>query len=329
MYHENFHATDISSVKFLITGGAGFIGSNIVEYLVHHNAGQIRILDNLSEGKIENIEPFLKLNNVEFIEGDIDDLTTCETACEDIDFISHQAALGSVPRSIATPTITNNANVTGFLNMLTAAKDASVKRFVYASSSSVYGDHPDLPKLEANIGNQLSPYAVSKYINELYSSVFANCYDFETVGLRYFNVFGPRQKPDGPYAAVIPLFMDALVNNESPMINGDGEQSRDFTFVVNAVEANIRAMFSSAKEATGKVYNVAFGQRRTVNQLLSTLKDLSGSKIQAVYRDPRPGDVRHSLADISLANKLLGYDPQYDIDRGLDITFEWFKKRFG
>lgn len=329
MYHENFHATDISSVKFLITGGAGFIGSNIVEYLVHHNAGQIRILDNLSEGKIENIEPFLKLKNVEFIEGDIDDLTTCKTACEDIDFISHQAALGSVPRSIATPTVTNNANVTGFLNMLTAAKDASVKRFVYASSSSVYGDHPDLPKLEANIGNQLSPYAVSKYINELYSGVFANCYDFETVGLRYFNVFGPRQKPDGPYAAVIPLFMDALIKNESPMINGDGEQSRDFTFVVNAVEANIRAMFSSAKEATGKVYNVAFGQRRTVNQLLSTLKDLSGSEIQAVYRDPRPGDVRHSLADISLAKELLGYDPQYDIDRGLDITFEWFKMRFG
>ena len=329
MYHENFHATDISSVKFLITGGAGFIGSNIVEYLVHHNAGQIRILDNLSEGKIENIEPFLKLKNVEFIEGDIDDLTTCKTACEDIDFISHQAALGSVPRSIATPTVTNNANVTGFLNMVTAAKDARVKRFIYASSSSVYGDHPDLPKLEANIGNQLSPYAVSKYINELYSSVFANCYDFETVGLRYFNVFGPRQKPDGPYAAVIPLFMDALVNNESPMINGDGEQSRDFTFVVNAVEANIRAMFSSAKEATGKVYNVAFGQRRTVNQLLSTLKDLSGSEIQAVYRDPRPGDVRHSLADISLAKELLGYDPQYDIDRGLDITFEWFKMRFG
>ena len=328
MYHENFHATDISSVKFLITGGAGFIGSNIVEYLVHHNAGQIRILDNLSEGKIENIEPFLKLDNVEFIEGDIDDLTTCKRACEDIDFISHQAALGSVPRSIATPTVTNNANVTGFLNMVTAAKDARVKRFIYASSSSVYGDHPDLPKLEANIGNQLSPYAVSKYINELYSSVFANCYDFETVGLRYFNVFGPRQKPDGPYAAVIPLFMDALINNESPMINGDGEQSRDFTFVVNAVEANIRAMFS-IKEATGKVYNVAFGQRRTINQLFSTLKNLSGSEIEAVYRDPRPGDVRHSLADISLANKLLGYDPQYDIDRGLDITFEWFQKRFG
>ena len=329
MYHENFHATDISSVKFLITGGAGFIGSNIVEYLVHHNAGQIRILDNLSEGKIENIEPFLKLKNVEFIEGDIDDLTTCKTACEDIDFISHQAALGSVPRSIATPTVTNNANVTGFLNMVTAAKDARVKRFIYASSSSVYGDHPDLPKLEANIGNQLSPYAVSKYVNELYSSVFTSCYGFETVGLRYFNVFGPKQKPDGPYAAVIPLFMNALIKNEPPIINGDGEQSRDFTFVVNAVEANIRAMFSDVNGAAGRVYNVAFGQRRTINQLLSTLKNLSSSKIDAVYRDPRPGDVLHSLADISLAEKFLGYNPLYDIDRGLDITFRWFKQRFG
>ena len=329
MYQANFHGTDISSTKFLITGGAGFIGSNIVEYLVLHKAGFVRILDNLSEGKIENIEPFLKLDNVEFIEGNIDDSSTCELACQGIDFVSHQAALGSVPRSISTPTITNNANVTGFLNMLTAAKDAGIKRFVYASSSSVYGDHPDLPKLEANIGNQLSPYAVSKYVNELYSSVFGNCYDFETVGLRYFNVFGPRQKPDGPYAAVIPLFMDALIKNESPMINGAGEQSRDFTVVVNAVEANIRAMFSSINGATGRVYNVAFGQRRTINQLLSTLKDLSDSDIEAVYRDPRSGDVRHSLADISLAKEFLSYDPQYDIDRGLDITFKWFKKQFG
>jgi len=292
MYQTNFHGADISSAKFLITGGAGFIGSNIVEYLVHHGAGHIRILDNLSEGKLEK-------------------------------------ALGSVPRSIATPTITNNANITGFLNMLCAAKDAGAKRFVYASSSSVYGDHPDLPKLENNIGNQLSPYAVSKYVNELYSGVFANCYSFETVGLRYFNVFGPRQKPDGPYAAVIPLFMDALLKNESPQINGDGEQSRDFTFVVNAVEANIRGLFSDTSGATGKVYNIAFGQRRTVNQLFSTLKHLSNSQIDAIHRDPRPGDVRHSLADISLANKFLGYQPQYDIDRGLDITFKWFKKRFG
>ena len=329
MYQANFHGTDISSAKFLITGGAGFIGSNIVEYLVQHGAGYIRILDNLSEGKLENIEPFLARDNVEFIEGDIQDLATCESACQGIEYVSHQAALGSVPRSIATPTVTNNANVTGFLNMLTAAKNAHAKRFVYASSSSVYGDHPDLPKLENNIGKQLSPYAVSKYVNELYSNVFANCYGFETVGLRYFNVFGPRQKPDGPYAAVIPLFMDALIKNEPPQINGDGEQSRDFTFVVNAVEANIRGLFSKTSGATGKVYNIAFGQRRTVNQLFSTLKQLSHSQIDAIHRDPRPGDVRHSLADISLANKYLGYDPQFDIDRGLDITFDWFKNRFG
>ena len=329
MYQANFHGVDISSAKFLITGGAGFIGSNIIEYLVHHGAGHVRILDNLSEGKLENIEPFLSLDHVEFIEGDISDLDTCKSACQGIDYVSHQAALGSVPRSIAVPTVTNNSNVTGFLNMLTAAKDAGVKRFVYASSSSVYGDHPDLPKLEDIIGSQLSPYAVSKYVNELYSSVFAKCYGFETVGLRYFNVFGPRQKPDGPYAAVIPLFMDALIKNEAPLINGDGEQSRDFTFVVNAVEANIRGLFSDISGATGKVYNIAFGQRRTINQLFSTLKNLSDSQIEAVHRDPRPGDVRHSLADISSANKFLGYDPQYDIDRGLDLTFDWFKNRFG
>lgn len=328
IYETNFHCTDITSTRFLITGGAGFIGSNIVEYLVHHGAGHVRILDNLSEGKLENIKPFLKLDNVEFLEADIEDLSVCNSACKDVHYVSHQAALGSVPRSIATPTITNNANVTGFLNMLTAAKEAGAKRFVYASSSSVYGDHADLPKLEQNIGNQLSPYAVSKYVNELYSSVFGSCYGFETIGLRYFNVFGPRQKPDGPYAAVIPLFMDALLKNEPPMINGDGEQSRDFTFVVNAVEANIRAMFSTNPDAVGKVYNVAFGQRRTINQLFDTLKKLSNSEVAAIHRDPRPGDVRHSLADISLANSLIGYEPKWDIDRGLAITFEWFRQRF-
>lgn len=328
LYDRNFHQTDISKSTFLVTGGAGFIGSNIVEYLIHHGAGSIRILDNLSEGKRENIEPFISLDNVEFIEGDISDEQTCRKACEGVNYITHQAALGSVPRSIATPIITNNANVTGFLNMITAAKDAGVKRFVYASSSSVYGDHPTLPKVEANIGNPLSPYAVSKYVNELYSEVFHRCYDFETVGLRYFNVFGPRQKPDGPYAAVIPLFMDALLKDEAPKINGDGEQSRDFTFVVNAVEANIRGMFSNVEGATGKVYNIAFGERRTVNQLFSILKELSDSEIEAIYRDPRPGDVRHSLADISQASELLGYKPKYDIDEGLRITFEWFKQKF-
>lgn len=329
LYEKDFHQTDISDTSFLVTGGAGFIGSNIVEYLIHHGAGKIRILDNLSEGKLENVESFLSLENVEFIEGDISCEQTCKEACEGIDYVDHQAALGSVPRSIATPTITNNANVTGFLNMITAAKDAGVKRFVYASSSSVYGDHPTLPKVEAKIGNPLSPYAVSKYVNELYAKVFAVNYGFETVGLRYFNVFGPRQKPDGPYAAVIPLFMDALLKGEPPKINGDGEQSRDFTFVVNAVEANIRGMFSKAEGATGEVYNIAFGERRTVNQLFDILKELSGSDIEAIYRDPRLGDVRHSLADISHANKLLGYQPQYDIDRGLAVTFDWFKTRFG
>lgn len=328
LYDRNFHQTDISGSTFLVTGGAGFIGSNIVEYLVHHDAGRIRILDNLSEGKKENIEPFLSLDHVEFIEGDISNEETCRQACDGVNYVTHQAALGSVPRSIKTPIVTNNANVTGYLNMTTAAKNAGVKRFVYASSSSVYGDHPTLPKVEANIGNPLSPYAVSKYVNELYSEVFHRCYDFETIGLRYFNVFGPRQKPDGPYAAVIPLFMDALLKNDAPMINGDGEQSRDFTFVVNAVEANIRGMFTEVEGATGKVYNIAFGERRTVNQLFSILKELSDSEIEAIYRDPRPGDVRHSLADISQASELLGYKPKYDIDEGLKITFEWFKQKF-
>ncbi len=328
LYENNFHQTDISEVAFLVTGGAGFIGSNIVEYLVHHGAGKIRILDNLSEGKIENIEPFLNLSQVEFVEGDISDENTCREVCKGIDYISHQAALGSVPRSIATPLITNNANVTGFLNMLTAAKDEGIKRFVYASSSSVFGDHPTLPKVESEIGSPLSPYAVSKYVNELYAQVFAVNYGFETIGFRYFNVFGPRQKPDGPYAAVIPLFMDAILKGESPKINGDGEQSRDFTFVVNAVEANIRGLFSQIDGATGKVYNIAFGQRRTVNQLFQVLKDLSGSDIEAIFREPRPGDVRHSLADISQASEFLGYKPLYDIDSGLKITFEWFKNAF-
>lgn len=329
MYESNFHQTDISQSSFLITGGAGFIGSNIVEYLVHHGAGKIRILDNLSEGKEENIRPYLSLDNVEFIKGDITDEATCQKACEGMNYVNHQAALGSVPRSIKTPTVTNSANVTGFLNMINAAKDAQANRFVYASSSSVYGDHPQLPKVETEIGNQLSPYAVTKYTNELYAGVFGLNYGFETVGLRYFNVFGPRQKPDGPYAAVIPLFMDALLKNESPKINGDGEQSRDFTFVLNAVEANIRAMFTATPEATGKVYNIAFGERTTINQLFADLKSLTNSAIEATHQDPRPGDVRHSLADISQAKQYLGYSPATDIKTGLELTLNWFRDRFG
>ena len=329
IYQKPFHNKDLSDLSFLITGGAGFIGSNIAEYLFTHGVGRVRVLDNLSEGKRENIEPFMKLENFEFMEMDITDVASCQQACDGMDYVCHQAALGSVPRSIETPLVTNEANATGFLNMLTAAKDSGVKRFVYASSSSVYGDSVNLPKVEQEIGNPLSPYAVTKYMNEVYSGVFALNYGIEVIGLRYFNVFGPRQKPDGPYAAVIPLFMDALMKGESPYINGDGTNSRDFTFVANAVEANIKAMLTDIEGASGKAYNIAYGQRTTISELFDALKKITNSSIEAIHRDPRPGDIPHSLADISQAKKYLGYDPQYSIEEGLEITFEWFKERFG
>ncbi|MFT4544430.1 MAG: UDP-N-acetylglucosamine 4-epimerase [Bacteroidia bacterium] len=328
MYQSTFHSNDISKSTFLITGGAGFVGSNIARYLMKYGAGKVKVLDNLSEGKIENIQPFLDEPNFEFIQGDITNSETCRKACEGVDYITHQAALGSVPRSLATPLLTNDANVTGFLNMLTAAKDAEVKRFVYASSSSVYGDSQKLPKVEEHIGDPLSPYAASKFVNEVYAGVYALNYGIEVVGLRYFNIFGPNQKPDGPYAAVIPLFMDALLKGESPFINGDGEQSRDFTFVENAVQANIRGMFSQVEGAAGKVYNIAFGERTTVNELYFNLKDLVDSDVNPTYREPRQGDVKDSLADISKAKAFLGYNPQVDIRTGLGVTLEWFRKNF-
>lgn len=329
MYSTPFHTNDISNSSFLITGGAGFVGSNIATYLMLHGAGKVRVLDNLSEGKIENIQPFLDKPNFEFINGDISNSETCRKACEGIDYITHQAALGSVPRSLETPLLTNEANVTGFLNMLTAAKDAKVKRFVYASSSSVYGDSLKLPKVEEHIGDPLSPYAASKFVNEVYAGVYALNYGIEVVGLRYFNIFGPNQKPDGPYAAVIPLFMDALLKGKSPFINGDGEQSRDFTFVENAVQANIRSMFSQVPGATGRVYNIAFGERTTINQLYFDLKDLVGSDIDPTYREPRKGDVQDSLADISKAKAYLGYNPQVSIKDGLEATLKWFAANYG
>ena len=328
-YNNPFHGDALNNRTFLITGGAGFIGSGICEYLLEHGAAMVRVLDNLSEGRQQNIQPWIDRPNFEFIEGDITDPKTCAAAVRGIDLVSHQAALGSVPRSIANPQATHDANVTGFLNMLTASRDAGVRRFVYASSSSVYGDHPGLPKREAEIGQPLSPYAASKRMNEIYADVFRRVYNFPSIGLRYFNVFGPRQKPDGPYAAVIPLFMDALLKGDPAHINGDGEQSRDFTFLANAVEANIRAMVGAGEEACGRVYNVAFGQRRTINQLYAVLQKLVGSEAAAVHRDPRPGDVRDSLADISLANEHLGYQPQYDIDEGLSLTLQWFRGAFG
>ena len=329
MYSTPFHSIDISRSTFLITGGAGFVGSNIVRYLMEYGAGKVRVLDNLSEGKIENIEQYLNEPNFEFINGDIADSETCRKACEGVDYITHQAALGSVPRSLETPLLTNEANVTGFLNMLTAAKDAKVKRFVYASSSSVYGDSLKLPKVEEHIGDPLSPYAASKFVNEVYAGVYALNYGIEVVGLRYFNIFGPNQKPDGPYAAVIPLFMDALLKGKSPFINGDGEQSRDFTFVENAVQANIRAMFSQKPGATGRVYNIAYGQRTTINELYFNLKELVSSGVDPTYRAPRQGDVQDSLADISKAKAYLGYDPKVDIRTGLEVTLKWFAQHYG
>jgi UDP-N-acetylglucosamine/UDP-N-acetylgalactosamine 4-epimerase len=330
MYEKHFHKSDISNTSFLVTGGAGFIGSNIVEYLIKYNAGKVRALDNFSTGFKSNLAPYLENENFELIEGDITDIYTCNNACKGIDYVLHQAALGSVPRSIKDPIATNNANVIGFLNMLNAAKEYKIKRFVYASSSSVYGDSPQLPKFEDNIGNPLSPYAVSKRVNELYAEVFALNYNLPVIGLRYFNIFGPRQSPTGPYAAAIPLFIFATLNNESPCINGDGEQSRDFTFVENAVEANIKALFANLDEnkSTG-IFNIAVGQQTTINDLFDIILKSSGKQnIKPTYREKREGDVLHSLADISKAKKILDYCPVIDINEGLKITLNWFKNNY-
>ena len=319
-----FHTVDLSKYSFLVTGGSGFIGSNIVEYLIKHNAGKVRVIDNLSTSKIDNLKPFLSLPNFELIEKNINDFDNCEKACSGIDYVLHQAALGSVPRSIQFPLATHANNATGFLNMINAARLAGVKRFVYASSSSVYGDSQALPKREDEIGKPLSPYAVSKLTNELYARVFANVYNMPIIGLRYFNVFGPNQSPDGMYAAVIPLFIHALMKNEAPLIDGDGEQSRDFTFVENAVQANIKALFTENKEALNNIYNVAVGERVSINQLFDIIAELTSSKIRPSYREPRAGDIRNSLADISKAKTLLGYDPQVFVKEGLTRTLKWF-----
>ena len=326
MYSEAFHKGDLGEYSFLVTGGAGFIGSNLVEYLLTHGAKKVRVLDNLSNGYYANIQEFEDLPNFEFIEGDIRDLATCQKAMQGIDYVSHQAALGSVPRSIDDPVTSNEVNVSGFLNMLVAQKESSsVKRLVYAASSSTYGDSKALPKVEATIGKPLSPYAVTKYVNELYADVFAKTYGTQLIGLRYFNVFGPKQSPNGAYAAVIPLFMQALKEEKAPTINGDGEQTRDFTFVANAVQANIKAMFAP-DEAANEVYNVAVGERISLNKLWESLKDTSGKKVEAQYGAPRKGDVRDSLADITKAKTQMGYSPKVRVDQGLAITWEKFIK---
>ncbi len=324
MYETAYHSANLNNHSFLITGGAGFIGSNLVEYLLKYNAGKVRVLDNLSTGFYKNLKEFETNPSFEFINGDIRDQATCMKACEGIDYVSHQAALGSVPRSIHDPIATNSVNIDGFLNILVAVKENGIKRMVYGASSSTYGDSATLPKCEDKIGRPLSPYAVTKYVNELYADVFAKTYGVESIGLRYFNVFGPKQDPNGAYAAVIPLFMKALVTNTQPVINGDGTHTRDFTFVENVVQANIKALFMEKKSAH-HVFNVAFGEQVSLNGLWELLKTESGTDPGIQYGSVRPGDIKDSLADISLAKKEMGYQPLFNVAEGLSVTFEWFK----
>jgi UDP-N-acetylglucosamine 4-epimerase len=322
---NKFHNQDLSKLSFLVSGGAGFIGSHIAEYLLKNDAGKVRVIDNFANGFESNLDVLRAYNGFEFMEGDIRNLETCRKACEGIDYVSHQAALGSVPRSIKDPSNTNDVNVGGFVNILKAAVENKVKQFVYASSSSVYGDEPTLPKKEARIGNCLSPYAVSKRADELYADVFSKAYHIPVLGFRYFNIFGPRQDPDGPYAAVIPLFVKAIMNHTSAFINGDGEQTRDFTFVENAVQINVRGMLSTNEEAKNKVYNVAVGENYSVNFLYNSIKEYLHSDVEPVHREPRERDNRTSLADISLAKNLLNYQPTTKFETGLIKTIEYFK----
>ena len=325
-----------SPKKWLVTGVAGFIGSNLLEALLKLDQTVVGI-DNFSTGYRENLEQVRmiygsnrKWARFTFLEGDIRDLQFCRRACAGVDFVLHQAALGSVPRSIEDPISSHESNLTGFVNMIVASKETGVKRFVYASSSSVYGDDPELPKVEDKIGNALSPYAVTKLANELYAAVFARNFNLESIGLRYFNVFGPRQDPNGAYAAVIPKWFKALVEGETVFINGDGETSRDFCFIENCVQANILSACTANPEAVNQVYNVACGKRTSLNELFKIIKELvksarpAASDVNPFYRDFRPGDVRHSLADISKAARLLGYSPEVSVEAGLQKSAEWY-----
>ena len=324
---------------WMITGVAGFIGSNLLETLLKLDQKVIG-LDNFSTGFQHNLDEVQGLVTSEqwqrfrFVKGDIRNLADCKEACNGADFILHQAALGSVPRSIEDPITTNENNISGFLNMLVAARDAKVSRMVYAASSSTYGDHPDLPKEEDKIGNPLSPYAVTKLVNELYAQVFARTYEFKTIGLRYFNIFGQRQDPDGAYAAVIPKWFAGLLQQETVYINGDGETSRDFCFIDNCVQANLMAATADNPQAANQVYNVAYGQRTTLNELYTQIRERVADKFppaataESVHRDFRAGDVRHSLADISKARELIGYEPEYSINTGLDKAAAWYIHRF-
>lgn len=322
-----------STQSVLITGGAGFIGSNLTEYFLEKGY-RVRVLDNFSTGHMHNILPFFEKfpDTFSLKVGDIRDPEVCREAARGVDYVLHEAALGSVPRSIKDPQTTNDVNIGGFLNMLIAARDEGVKRFVYAASSSTYGDSKELPKVEDRIGKPLSPYAITKYVDELYADVFARTYGFPTIGLRYFNVFGRRQDPNGAYAAVIPLFVKKLLNHEAPNINGDGEYSRDFTYIDNVIQMNELAMLTTNPDAVGQVYNTAYGERTTLNELVAALKEnLSKhdpliSDIEATHGPNRPGDIPHSLACIDKAMKLLGYDPKYSMREGLALCCDWYRE---
>lgn len=319
----------ITDKKVLVTGGAGFIGSNLCDALLELN-NQVVCLDNFATGKPENIQHLLTNPNFQLIVGDIRNLSDCEKAVQGVDFVLHQAALGSVPRSIADPITSNSVNVSGFLNMLVASRDAGVKRFVYAASSSTYGDSESLPKVEDVIGKPLSPYAITKYVNELYANNFKRTYGLDTIGLRYFNVFGRRQDPNGAYAAVIPKFVMQFMKHESPVINGDGEYSRDFTYIDNVVQMNLLSISTESQEALNQVYNVAYGERTTLNDLVNLLKKELGEhdekikQIEVVYGPNRKGDVPHSLASIDKAKTLLGYKPEFSMAQGLHEAVKWY-----
>lgn len=313
-------------MNILLTGGAGFIGSNLTKALLNHESiSLVRVIDNFSTGYRQNLQDILSHPKFKLIEGDITDFATCEKAMQGIELVSHQAALGSVPRSIVDPINTNVNNITGSLNIYTAAKNAGIKRIVYAASSSTYGDSQSLPKVEDSIGRPLSPYAVTKYVMELYADVFAKTYGMEFIGLRYFNVFGPHQSPKGAYAAVIPLFMEAVISGQAPTLNGDGSYSRDFTYIDNVVQANIKALFTTNPEAVNQVYNTAFGESTTLLQLYDYIKEIAGSSLEPQFGPFRKGDIPHSLANIDKAKKLLDYHPEISVADGLRKAYAWYQ----
>lgn len=314
-------------MKILVTGGAGFIGSNLVKALIlDERISAVKVLDNLETGSMSNLSDIKQNSKFEFIEGDIRNYAICLGASEGMDLISHQAALGSVPRSVADPVTTHEVNATGTLNIFNAARENKIKRVVYAASSSTYGDHPGLPKVEEKIGSPISPYGVTKLMNEIYAKVFSQLYSMEFIGLRYFNVYGPHQNPAGPYAAVIPLFIKSFLESKSPVINGTGEQSRDFTYIDDVVHANLKAMFTNESKAINQVFNIAKGEKSTLNDIVSILQNISGKKVNAIHGPERAGDIQNSLADISKAKILLDYCPETAVFEGLKKAYNWYKQ---